>query len=67
MPLGRNERRSKVIYQISNINLYLYYRLVTDLGKCFTDIGTDSDVRAIVLSGSGRMFTAGLDCKLVVN
>ncbi|KAG2216823.1 hypothetical protein INT45_003152 [Circinella minor] len=36
-------------------------RLVTDIGKCFTDIGADSDIRVIVLSGSGRMFTAGLD------
>ncbi|KAI9474805.1 ClpP/crotonase-like domain-containing protein [Zychaea mexicana] len=35
--------------------------LASDVGKCFADISSDSDVRAVVLSGTGRMFTAGLD------
>ncbi|KAI9278776.1 ClpP/crotonase-like domain-containing protein [Phascolomyces articulosus] len=35
--------------------------LVNDIAKCFAEIGADRDIRAIVLSGSGRMFTAGLD------
>ncbi|KAI8149639.1 ClpP/crotonase-like domain-containing protein [Fennellomyces sp. T-0311] len=35
--------------------------LVEDIRQCFTALGTDSDVRAIVLSGHGKLFTAGLD------
>ena len=38
-------------------------RMIRDLLQAFTDVGNDSNVRAVVLSGSGRMFTAGLDCK----
>lgn len=36
--------------------------LWVELGQAFTQLSTDSDVRAIVLSGAGdRAFTAGLD------
>ncbi|KAI9278418.1 ClpP/crotonase-like domain-containing protein [Phascolomyces articulosus] len=37
------------------------YPMVRDILQVFTDISSDSDIRAVVLSGSGRMFTAGLD------
>lgn len=32
-----------------------------EIGKCFTELADDSDCRVIVLSGSGKMFTAGID------
>ncbi|KAJ3076502.1 putative enoyl CoA hydratase [Rhizoclosmatium hyalinum] len=32
-----------------------------DLGDCFTTVSTNSNIRAIVLSGAGKGFTAGLD------
>ncbi|GAB5588103.1 hypothetical protein Unana1_03003 [Umbelopsis nana] len=35
--------------------------LVTEVGEIFRVIREDRDVRSVVLSGSGRMFTAGLD------
>ncbi|KAG2218283.1 hypothetical protein INT45_002405 [Circinella minor] len=37
------------------------YAMIRDLLQAFTDVGNDSNVRAVVLSGSGRMFTSGLD------
>ncbi|CAO3619295.1 unnamed protein product [Cunninghamella echinulata] len=35
--------------------------LIHNVGQAFRDIGADSDIRAVVVSGNGRMFTAGLD------
>ncbi|KAG2218278.1 hypothetical protein INT45_002400 [Circinella minor] len=35
--------------------------LFEDILQCFTTMSKDSDIHAIVLSGSGRMFTAGID------
>ena len=32
-----------------------------EIGECFNELGSDSDCRSIVLSGSGRIFTCGLD------
>ncbi|KAI9493854.1 ClpP/crotonase-like domain-containing protein [Zychaea mexicana] len=37
--------------------------LVEDIRVCFNDLGKDSSIRCIILSGSGRTFTAGLDFK----
>ncbi|KAI9278417.1 ClpP/crotonase-like domain-containing protein [Phascolomyces articulosus] len=37
--------------------------LVEDIRVCFTALGQDKDIRAIVLSGAGRTFTSGLDFK----
>lgn len=34
-----------------------------DFRECFTRIGNDSRVRAVVISANGRIFTAGLDLK----
>ncbi|CAO3587583.1 unnamed protein product [Absidia cylindrospora] len=38
-------------------------QLIDDVRNVFTALGNDTNVRAIVVSGSGRMFTAGLDLK----
>ena len=31
--------------------------------ECFKSLGADKDIRAIVISGKGRLFTGGLDLK----
>ncbi|CEP08231.1 hypothetical protein [Parasitella parasitica] len=36
-------------------------QLVSDVRKAFQDISVDSNVLSVVVSGTGRMFTAGLD------
>lgn len=33
----------------------------SEIGKCFEQLGENADCRAIVLSGSGKHFTAGID------
>jgi hypothetical protein len=30
-----------------------------EIGKCFTELADDSDCRVIVLSGAGKLFSAG--------
>lgn len=35
----------------------------TEIRECFTQLASDTDCRAIVLSARGRIFTAGLDIK----
>ncbi|KAJ2844873.1 hypothetical protein GGI22_006739 [Coemansia erecta] len=35
----------------------------TEIGQCFKRFKTDGDVRSVVVSAGGRMFTAGLDLK----
>ncbi|KAJ1797132.1 hypothetical protein LPJ59_003328 [Coemansia sp. RSA 2399] len=35
----------------------------TEIGQCFKRFKTDGDVRSVVISAGGRMFTAGLDLK----
>lgn len=37
--------------------------MIIDIGKIFQQISDDNNVRCVILSSSGRMFTAGLDCK----
>jgi enoyl-CoA hydratase/carnithine racemase len=44
--------------------LILRIRLVSDVRKAFQDISVDNSVFSVVVSGAGRMFTAGLDCKV---
>ncbi|KAI9318579.1 ClpP/crotonase-like domain-containing protein [Dichotomocladium elegans] len=35
--------------------------LVRDIRVCFQEISADTSIRVVIVSGSGRMFTAGLD------
>lgn len=35
--------------------------------ECFTTLRNDSDVRAIVISGCGKLFTSGLDLSNMVS
>ncbi|KAG2218353.1 hypothetical protein INT45_012972 [Circinella minor] len=37
--------------------------LIRDILQTFKDIDSDSNIRSVVLSGAGRMFSAGLDLK----
>ena len=37
------------------------YFLLREVGKAFRLLADDEDCRAIVLSGAGKMFTAGID------
>ncbi|XP_049949526.1 delta(3,5)-Delta(2,4)-dienoyl-CoA isomerase, mitochondrial isoform X1 [Schistocerca serialis cubense] len=37
-----------------------------NLGECFNDLGQNADCRAIVLSGAGKLFTAGIDLNSMV-
>ena len=39
----------------------MYGDVCREMRECFGAIATDSDCRAVVLSGNGLMFTAGLD------
>ncbi|XP_067007967.2 delta(3,5)-Delta(2,4)-dienoyl-CoA isomerase, mitochondrial isoform X2 [Anabrus simplex] len=32
-----------------------------EIGKCFSDLGDNPDCRVIILSGAGKLFTAGID------
>ncbi|KAI7861886.1 ClpP/crotonase-like domain-containing protein [Spinellus fusiger] len=36
-------------------------RLIQDVRSVFEQVATDNDIRVVVVSGSGKMFTAGLD------
>jgi enoyl-CoA hydratase/carnithine racemase len=42
-------------------------RLIRDVQAVFRALADDRDIGAVVVSGSGRMFTAGLDCKALSN
>lgn len=44
--------------------IYILFRMVVDIRQLFTEIADDNNVLSIVISGAGRVFTAGLDCKL---
>ncbi|KAI8149620.1 ClpP/crotonase-like domain-containing protein [Fennellomyces sp. T-0311] len=37
--------------------------LISGIEECFNEISKDGDIRAVVLSAAGKMFTAGLDLK----
>lgn len=39
----------------------LNYTLWTEIAKCFQDLSEDENCRAVVLTGSGKLFCAGLD------
>ncbi|CEJ01927.1 hypothetical protein RMCBS344292_15947 [Rhizopus microsporus] len=38
-------------------------QMVVDIRQLFTEIADDNNVLSIVISGAGRVFTAGLDCE----
>lgn len=35
------------------------FDVLREIGKCFTELADDSDCRVIILSGAGKMFSAG--------
>ncbi|KAF2882588.1 hypothetical protein ILUMI_23605 [Ignelater luminosus] len=37
-----------------------------EIGQCFKELHTDPDCRVVILSGSGKLFTAGLDFKAAI-
>lgn len=39
--------------------LLWYFNVHREIGKCFTELGDDPDCRVIVLSGAGKIFSAG--------
>lgn len=43
------------------LSVILSFDYFSELGKCFNELSSDADCRSIVLSGSGKHFTAGLD------
>lgn len=60
------------LYHVVSTNSYIFFdshpqpspginRLWTELGACFGAIAKNGNVRVVVLSGAGKMFTAGLD------
>ena len=38
-----------------------------EMVECFKALGSDSDIRAIVISGRGKLFTGGLDLMSMMN
>lgn len=47
----RMEKYKKITQ--NNVNLF------REIGQCFNDLANDENCRSIVLTGSGRLFTAG--------
>jgi delta(3,5)-delta(2,4)-dienoyl-CoA isomerase len=42
----------------------LNYKLWSEIGQCFEDLSSDSECRAVVLTGAGKGFCAGIDFSL---
>lgn len=47
-------------FPLPDITLY-FWCLCRELVECFQKISKDSDCRAVVVSGAGKMFTSGID------
>lgn len=45
------------------IHYFLHFDSTSELKACFESLSENPDCRAIVLSGAGKYFTAGLDLK----
>jgi len=45
--------------QVLYNSYYDSFHVHREIGKCFTELADDSDCRVIVLSGAGKMFSAG--------
>lgn len=50
------------MFLYSKTNIFLVLQS-SELGKCFNELNYNPDCRVIVLSGSGKHFTAGIDLK----
>jgi len=37
----------------------MQFFILSEIGACFKELADDSDCRAVVLSGAGKIFTAG--------
>lgn len=55
--LNRPKKLNAMSYQ------YFSHRMFLEVGTVFRAISADPDCRAVILSGSGRAFSAGADCE----
>ena len=55
--IGNKLARSTLILVVNSF--YIYLLLYSEMVKCFNKIATDLECRAVVLAGSGKIFTAG--------
>lgn len=58
------EVKSRHIHRFTSINYKRFcFCTYSEIGQCFNDLSESGDCRAIVLTGAGKHFTAGLDLR----
>lgn len=59
-PYGSKVANSVIIVLIVSMH---FFGLCSEISQCFNSLSESGDCRAIVLSGAGKHFTAGLDLR----